>query len=113
MRLPPGKHFFEPYKFKFMSKTVFVAGKVSGLPENQVRDKFERAAAELEAQGYVVLSPINADDKETDWEGTLRNSIKTMLNCDEVHLLPCWQESRGAQLERDIALRLGMNVVYH
>jgi Domain of unknown function (DUF4406) len=36
-----------------------------------------------------------------------------MLQCDEVHLLPCWNESRGAQLERDIAIRLGMNVVYH
>jgi len=43
----------------------------------------------------------------------VRNDIKKMLECDEVHMLPDWQESRGAQLERDIALRLGMHVVYH
>ena len=95
-----------------MSKTIYIAGKVSGLPEEQVREKFERAASELKAEGHVVLSPANADDKGNDWGNTLRNSIKTMMNCDEVHLLPGWQESRGAQLERDIAIRLGMNVVY-
>ncbi len=95
-----------------MSKTIYIAGKVSGLTEAQVREKFARAASQLSEDGNIVLSPVN--DKAESWNSkTLRNSIKTMLDCDEVHLLPCWQESRGAQLERDIALRLGMNVVYH
>ena len=93
--------------------TIYIAGKVSGLPEEQVREKFERAASELKEQGHIVMSPVSIDERAEDWEGTLRNDIKTMLDCDEVHLLPCWQESRGAQLERDIALRVGMNIVYH
>ena len=96
-----------------MGKTIYIAGKVSGLPEAEVKEKFERAANGLKAAGNKVISPANVNDKEKDWEGTMRNSIKTMLDCDEVHFLPCWQESRGAQLERDIALRLGMNIVYH
>ncbi len=97
-----------------MGKMIYIAGKVSGLPEEQVREKFERAASELKDLGHVVFSPVNAAmDKAGNREHTLRNRIKTMLTCDEVHFLPCWQESRGAQLERDIALRLGMNVVYH
>ncbi|NDC41298.1 MAG: DUF4406 domain-containing protein, partial [Chitinophagia bacterium] len=55
-------------------------------------------------------------DMTTDpltWKDAIKNDIKRMLDCDEVHLLPDWQESRGAQLERDIAIRLGMQVVYH
>jgi len=53
------------------------------------------------------------NDNESNWDDTVRADIKTMLECDEVHLLPDWQESRGAQLERDIAVRLGMQIVYH
>ena len=96
-----------------MSKTIFVAGKMFGLPEAQVREKFEKAAADLQGQGYTVISPISDMETGKPWEDTIRKSIKSMLDCDEVHLLPCWQESRGAQLERDIAIRLGMDVVYH
>jgi hypothetical protein len=43
----------------------------------------------------------------------LKNDIKKMLECDEVHMLPDWQQSKSAQLERDIAIRLGIPVVYH
>jgi hypothetical protein len=96
-----------------MSKTIFVAGKMYGLPEAQVREKFEKATTDLQGQGYTVISPVSDMEPGKGWEDTIRKSIKSMLDCDEVHLLPCWQESRGAQLERDIAIRLGMDVVYH
>ena len=96
-----------------INKTIYVAGKMYGLPEEQVREKFEKAASQLQNQGYKVVSPASDMQQNLSWEDTMRHSIKSMLDCDEVHLLPCWQESRGAQLERDIAIRLGMNVVYH
>lgn len=96
-----------------MSKTAYIAGKVYGLPAEQVREKFERASARLKDKGYKVISPASEPLPRDNWESTMRQSIKTMLECDEVHMLPCWQESRGAQLERDIAVRLGMNVIYH
>jgi len=96
-----------------MSKTIFIAGKVSGLPENQVKEKFSRAAEELAMMGYKVVSPASLYEREKSWEDVTRDNIRYMLECDEVHLLPCWQESRGAQLERDIAIRLGMQVIYH
>ena len=95
------------------NKTIYVAGKMYGLPESQVREKFEKAAADLEDKGYRVVSPASDMQRGMSWEDTMRHSIKSMLDCDEVHLLPCLQESRGAQLERDIAIRLGMDVVYH
>lgn len=95
-----------------MSKTIYVAGKMYGLPEQQVREKFQKVTADLQDKGYRVITPVSDIKEGESWEVTMRHSIKSMLDCDEVHLLPCWQESRGAQLERDIALRLGMDVVY-
>ncbi len=96
-----------------MSKTIYIAGQISGLPREQVTDKFNRVASELSAQGFNVVSPVSITQRGKSWEEAVRNDIKNMLECDEVHLLPCWQESRGARLERDIALRLGMQIVYH
>lgn len=96
-----------------MSKTIYIAGKVNGLPEAQVKEKFERFSNDLQSRGYSVVSPAENRQSGDTWEHSMKHSIKSMLDCDEVHLLPCWQESREAQFERDIAIRLGMQVVYY
>ena len=96
-----------------MNRTAYIAGKITGLPKGQVKDKFNLIARQLTGMGYHVVRPAAVTDDSQPWDDLVRGEIKKMLECDEIHLLPDWQESRGAQLERDIALRLGMQVVYH
>ena len=96
-----------------MNRTAYVAGKVTGLSKTDAQHKFDLISSELKGMGYQVVNPIAESDDPQTWDEALRREIKKMLECDEVHMLPDWQESRGAQLERDIALRLGMEVVYH
>jgi hypothetical protein len=96
-----------------MSRIAYVAGKVTGLPEDQVKSKFNVITAQLNSMGYHVEKPVAVGDNSHTWNEAIRNDIKKMLECDEVHMLPDWQDSKGALLERDIALRLGMRVVYH
>ncbi|MES2701751.1 MAG: DUF4406 domain-containing protein [Bacteroidota bacterium] len=96
-----------------MKRTAYIAGNISGLPKSHVREKFNVIAQKLSSLGYKVVKPVSVTDDSKAWDDAVRSDIKQMLECDEVHLLPDWQESRDAQLERDIALRLGMNVVYH
>ncbi len=96
-----------------MKRTVYIAGKITGLPKEEVQSKFNNITSRLTDMGYNVVNPAATLEEERNWRDSVRSDIKKMLECDEVHLLPDWQESRGAQLERDIALRLGMQVVYH
>ena len=96
-----------------MNRTAYVAGKITGLPKTQVKEKFNMITSELTGMGYNVVKPIAVNDDSKTWDDAVRGDIKKMLECDEVHLLPDWQDSRGAQLERDIALRLGIQVIYH
>jgi hypothetical protein len=96
-----------------MKRTVYIAGKITGLPKEEVQSKFNNITSRLTDMGYTVVNPAVSLEEERNWRDAVRSDIKKMLECDEVHLLPDWQESRGAQLERDIALRLGMQVVYH
>jgi hypothetical protein len=96
-----------------MNRTAYIAGKITGLPKTHVQDKFNLINDQLTCMGYHVVNPLAVTDDSKTWEDAVRSDIQKMLECDEVHLLPDWQDSRGAQLERDIALRLGMQVVYH
>ena len=96
-----------------MNRTVYVAGKVTGLPQEEVKSKFNAISDQLKNMGYQVVKPVNVSDYAREWDDALKSDIRKMLECDELHMLPDWQESRGAQLERDIALRLGMQIVYH
>lgn len=96
-----------------MSRTAYIAGKITGLPKEEVRRKFNIFASQLHSKGYQVVRPVTVTDDSANWDQAIRSDIKKMLECDEVHMLPDWQDSRGAQLERDIAIRLGIQVVYH
>ena len=96
-----------------MSRIAYVAGKITGLAKEDVKNKFNMITNQLLSMGYHVEHPSAVHNDKHTWPDAIRGDIKKMLECDEVHMLPDWQESRGAQLERDIALRLGMQIVYH
>ena len=96
-----------------MNKTVYIAGKISGMPKDAVIEKFSTASIKLTQQGYNVSNPTPDFTNDNNLEAAMRYKIKAMLKCDELHMLPCWKDSRRARLERDIALRSGMKIIYH
>lgn len=83
---------------------------MTGLPDLNF-PAFHAAAALLREQGHEVINPaeINADPT-MGWAACMRSDIAALVTCDAVVLLPGWQASRGATLERHIALALGMDV---
>ncbi len=99
------------------NKRIYLAGRVTGLPEDQVQAKFANKSKQLTEQGFTVYNPVDqiwaAGLKNEPWEVIMKAAIQMMMNCEELHLLPCWKESKGARLERDIAHRLEMPIVYH
>lgn len=90
--------------------TLYLAGPMSNLPALNF-PAFHSAAADLRAVGHVVVNPaeINADQC-SDWLTCMRNDIKQLVDCEAICLLPGWEKSRGATLERQIALGLGFQV---
>lgn len=96
-----------------MNKRAFIAGKISGLSKGYVRDKFNQVANKLSRLGYQVIKPGAITEETQPWNDVVLNDIKRMIECDEVHLLPDWQESRWIQFERDVAIRMGMQIIYH
>lgn len=91
--------------------TTYIAGPMTGLPQFN-HQSFAYAATVLRAQGRDVRKPHEIDGGATDqtWEWYMRRALQMLLDCDEIVLLPGWENSRGARIERQIAEALGMPV---
>ena len=112
-------------------KTIYIAGRVTGLPIEEVKDHFRNYQLQLEQQGHNAINPVelielineerrNLNDQHPGLdlkEITVYNKIMGICLCemcdaDEIHMLPGWQDSKGATLEREVAIRLGIPVKY-
>lgn len=89
---------------------LYVAGPMSGH-EALNFPAFHAAASALRALGHQVVNPAEINsDPGADWLTCMRADIKQLVDCDGVALLPGWEHSRGAMLERAIAAGLGLRV---
>ena len=92
-----------------MSKT-YLSGPMTGLPEFN-HPAFFAKAAELRAEGRTVLSPaLIVGGQDWEWRDWMREALKMQMDADVVHMLPGWRRSRGARIERRLALILGQRV---
>lgn len=95
--------------------TIYIAGPMTGYPDHNY-PAFDAAAAQLEQDGYTVLTPSRINDEQDftpgtqTWETYMRYSLTMVLDADAVALLPGWQQSRGATLEHRVARELGLPV---
>lgn len=97
-----------------MSGRIYIAGPMTGLPD-QNYPAFHAEAQRLRSAGWHVESPAESPVPPCGgtWEGYMRLSLAKLVTCDSVVFLPGWTASRGAKLEHQVALQLGLAVVYH
>ncbi len=94
-------------------KKIYIAGKVTGLPQQEVVAKFAKAKQEIEGMGFEVVNPIEVvNDFATPWNEAMKLCIAALLECNAVVLLPCWKSSKGARLEKDSARSFGMELLF-
>lgn len=89
---------------------VYIAGPMTGIRDFNY-PAFHAAAAEWRAQGFHVENPAEVEPQPS-WAHYMRVSLRRLLTCDTICLLPGWTRSRGAVIEWLVALALDMRVVY-
>ncbi|HRO17942.1 MAG TPA: DUF4406 domain-containing protein [Ferruginibacter sp.] len=94
------------------TKKIYIAGKVTGLPLHKVSMKFGAHEKKLLTDGHTPIVPLNIVNKEDDWTTAMGKCIPALIQCDEVHMLPCWVDSEGAKLEHAIAKNMGIKIIY-
>lgn len=91
---------------------LYIAGPMSGLPDFNY-PAFHRAAEQLEAAGYEVENPAtNVVEGTASWLAYMRLSLVQISKVYGIALLPGWADSKGARIESDLGLALGLPVRY-
>lgn len=107
-----------------MTKKIYIAGPMSGLPEFNF-PAFFQAEEELKAAGWQVFNPANKEqEKELDAEAFVDGDAKKALaagfdfrECyawdvnrviegDAIYMLPGWEQSPGARGEHAVAVAM-------
>lgn len=100
---------------------LYIAGPMTGIPHHNY-PLFNEVEKELVRVGYTALNPARVDEAHSQmepnclvckgsthgWDWYMRKTIAIMCTADGLALLPNWQESRGARIERDLAHTLKM-----
>lgn len=102
---------------------AYIAGPMTGYPMLN-HPAFREATKVLRDFGFEVVSP---EEMDTEWgidpssddpyrglsvspAEIMRQDLVAMLNCDYIILLPGWEGSQGARLERIVAESCGVGV---
>lgn len=93
---------------------IYIAGPMTGLPDLNYPAFFAYEEALLERDATLVIHnparniPSTSNPTHADW---MRMAYHQVLQADEVHFLPGWEDSKGARLERTMAESLGLRIV--
>lgn len=98
------------------NKRIYIAGPMTGLPENNY-PAFHEAAARLRKRAWHVENPAENPNPHTDaaceWTAYMRMGVSQLMTCHAIYLLPGWQNSEGAVIEHFVAQRLGLTIYEH
>ncbi len=94
-------------------KTIYISGKISGLPIDEVKAKFKLASEYILESGHLPSSPLNNGLDETcSWEKHMKADIAMLMQADAIFMLSDWKKSKGATIEHNLAKELGMEIIY-
>lgn len=99
---------------------IYVIDPVTGIKDDN-RAEFERVRNALRLAGYKAKMPHDFIDVTATWSEAMRISIREMLRqqwskalvfkrpvYDGIAMLDGWEDSKGATIEHDLAVSLGI-----
>lgn len=89
---------------------VYIAGPMTGYAELNY-PKFAEVAARLRALGFEVVSPAELNPITETYLSAMKKDILALIECDHIYLLDGWEKSKGASLERHIAMVLDIEPI--
>ena len=93
-----------------MRNSIYIAGPVTGRTDYE--EKFNAAEGRLRSMGHDVLNPIK-EGLVDGWEyrDYINRGFRLLMEADAIYMLPGWEKSPGARLERMYAEICGLKVI--
>ena len=93
---------------------TYISGKISGIPEPEAREKFNNSAILLKAKGYTPVNPFDVPPNSDNptWADYMAADIRALMDCNAIYMQRDWGQSKGARVEYQIALELGLVIMF-
>ena len=91
-------------------RKIFLSGKITG--DRSYKAKFDRVAAELRDEGYIVLNPATLP-MGLEYADYARICMAMLEAADTILLLPDYTQSPGAKVEKQYAKYIGKEIAYY
>ena len=100
-----------------MKIRIYLSGPITGLSEQEYTARFARAQRHYESAGYEVVNPVTIGQElrqgnpEVTYEDYMKHDLEAMRDCTHIALLEGWENSPGANREKQEADRLGLEIM--
>lgn len=93
---------------------IYIGGKVSGLTPEEFHSKFNSAKDTVKKRypNAEILVPVDLCDDNWGWEHCMDVCLDALWTCDVLYLMPDWKDSKGSFIEKKVAEKLGIKVLY-
>jgi hypothetical protein len=93
---------------------TYISGQITGLELDHATANFSEAYDDLCKKGYIPVNPMDIlpYDPKHEWRDYMLADIKELFNCDAIFMLKNWTHSKGARIERAIAVEMGIQIIY-
>lgn len=97
-----------------MKHKVYISGPMTGLPKFNY-PSFRRMERQLVKEGHEVVNPARTGEEDTshldspEWHDYMISAVTRLSGCTAIVMLHGWEDSPGARIERDWAMRMGLS----
>lgn len=96
--------------------TIYIAGAVSAIGIDKAEPLFRQKEQELTKQGFRVLNPVKLvlqhGYQNRPWRDIMQFLIPFVSECDILYVMKGWQQSKGANIERNLCMGIGTEIRY-
>ncbi|CAE6838801.1 DUF4406 domain-containing protein [Paraburkholderia nemoris] len=93
-----------------MTRRIYISGPMSDIPRLNW-PLFNRTAVRLRNLRWEVVNPVEINnDPEAEWLDCIAADLAAMKGCTAICMLPGWEASYGARIERLTAEKLKLEI---
>lgn len=96
---------------KERAKRVYISGRISGLPLDEAKKKFQHYEDFIRSIGLTPINPMHNGLPDTaSWMQHMHEDIDLVASAGAILFIPDWTKSDGANVEYFVARHLGLEI---
>jgi len=95
---------------------IYISGSITNYGYDKAKELFsftEHCINDMVGSDYVAINPMRiADEVGKPWIWYIIKDLKILSKCEVIFMLPTWEDSRGAKIERLFAKLTFKKIIY-